>query len=165
MTPNILQWLREHVAPRIDSTTILLEIGSLNVNGSPRSVLPTSNWTGLDRVPGRGVDIVTSAATFLTQHSNRYGCIVACECYEHDPRWWLTDQLAKSHLSPDGLYVVTAPAIGFPFHDFGGDYYRFTEMAFKHVIFDRMEVLDLRTIPGDHPGENTVVGVAINRVK
>lgn len=165
MTPNILQWLRDKVAPHVNSETDVLEIGALNVNGSPRSVLPTSKWLGIDRVPGRGVDRVVPAEYFLFTPNKLWDMVIACECYEHDPRWWVTDALAKEALMPNGLYVVTAPAIGFPFHDYGGDYYRFTEMAFKSVILDGLEILDLRTIEGEKPGENTVVGVGLNRVR
>jgi hypothetical protein len=160
MTPNILKWLQTKVAPLVNSDTRLVEIGSLNVNGTPRSVLPTKNYTGVDRVPGRGVDLVAQAEPFLLAHTWKYDMVVACECYEHDPRWWLTDAAAKSALDYGGLYVVTAPAIGFPFHDYGGDYYRFTEMAFEEVMFKGYTIIDLQTIPGEKPGENTVVGVA-----
>jgi len=165
MTPHILHWLKRQVRPHVSLDSRVLEIGALNVNGSARDVLPVGNWLGIDRVPGRGVDLVTDAVEFMQSDTALYDVVIACECYEHDPRWWITDALAKVKLSYGGLYVVTAPAIGFPFHDFGGDYYRFTEMAFTRVIFEGMNVLDLQTIPGDHPGENTVVGVATNRVK
>lgn len=160
MTPNILQWLRDNVIQHINSDTNLLEIGSLNVNGSPRSVMPTSKYTGVDRVAGRGVDVVDIAEKYLITKTWQFDAVVACECYEHDPRWWITDDLAKSALKDKGLYIVTAPAIGFPFHDYGGDYYRFTEMAFEEVMFKGLTIMDLRTIPGEKPGENTVVGFA-----
>lgn len=160
MTPNIIKWLQTKVAPHVNSDTRICEIGSLNVNGSPRSCLPSSKYIGVDRVPGRGVDVVSQAHEYLASHTWAFDMVISCECYEHDPKWWITDEFAKSALDFKGLYVVTVPAIGFPFHDYGGDYYRFTEMALEQVMFKGYTILDLQTIPGDHDGEFTVVGFA-----
>lgn len=155
-----MRWLAATVGPLVSKESSVLEIGSLNVNGTPRSVLKCKHWTGLDKVAGKGVDIVSSAAEYLEHKKHAFDLVVACECYEHDPKWWVTDTLAKSALKVNALYVVTAPAIGFPFHDYGGDYYRFTEMAFREVIFENYDIINLRTIEAEHPMENTVVGVA-----
>jgi hypothetical protein len=84
---------------------------------------------------------------------------VACECYEHDPKWWLTNDSARNALKPGGLYVVTTPGISFPFHDFGGDFYRFTEMAFRDVIFEGFEVINITTAE-PKPTFTTVMGFA-----
>lgn len=158
MTPHILEWLREVVEPMRATFGDVFEVGSLNVNGSPRDVLAgkARSWIGCDRVPGRGVDEVGIAADVIGDR--KFDTVIACECYEHDPRFWETSTVARRALRVGGIYIVTSPSIGFPFHDYGGDFYRFTEMALRQFFFDGMIVLDVRTVGVD---EHCVVGCAM----
>lgn len=158
MTPDILHWLRTVVLPLRPSHGHVFEVGALNVNGSARDILgPASlSWVGCDRVSGPGVDEIGIAADVIG--ARRFDAVVACECYEHDPRFWETSAAVRAAIKPTGLYVVTSPTIGFPFHDYGGDFYRFTEMALHRFFFDGMTVLDVRTVGA--PGNQCVVGVA-----
>lgn len=160
MTPAILDWLKETVLPLQDSFGFVFEIGAMNINGSARDVLgpKAAKWIACDRRPGNGVELVANAADWLRVHPASCDMVVACECYEHDPFFWLTHKAAKAALKHGALYVVTSPTIGFPFHDYGGDFYRFTEMALRDALFAGLSVLDVRTV-GESEGQ-CVVGVA-----
>ena len=138
MTPGILSWLEINVKPALRASDRVLEIGALNVNGSARDVLQghVASWLGLDRTEGPGVDLAVNALDYLKSTSETYDVIIACECYEHDPFWWRTHEAALSCLSSGGLFVVTTPTLGFPYHSYGGDFYRFTEDAYRQAIFD-----------------------------
>lgn len=172
MSPNILSYLKHGVRPHMQRISKIAEIGALNVNGSAKQILHRyveegSTWVGIDRVKGKGVDIVANAVEWLADKQEQFDMVVACECYEHDPKWWLTSEVAKKAVKKGGLYVVTAPGIAFPFHDFGGDYYRFTEMAFREVVFENLTVIDVTSVHGmvgklaERPeGVPTVVGFA-----
>ncbi len=164
MNAEILSFLKYQVRPHMNPISRICEIGALNVNGSAKQILHRnpdagSTWIGLDFVPGRGVDIVGDAKIWLADKTNQFDVVVCCECYEHDPKWWQTNLAARAAIKPGGLYVVTTPGIGFPFHDFGGDYYRFTEMAYCSVIFEDFEILSL-TSAEPQPSFTTVMGVA-----
>jgi hypothetical protein len=165
MNESILGFLKRDVRPHMAKiVNHVCEIGSLNVNGSAKQMLHRSpeegsTWIGIDRVEGRGVDVVADAKEWLADKPEMFDIVVSCETYEHDPKWWLTNEVARNAVKRGGLYVVTVPGFAFPFHDFGGDYYRFTEMAFTSVMFEGFQVLHLRTAT-PRPGFPTVMGVA-----
>lgn len=160
MTPDILHWLRTVVLPCRPSHGDVFEVGALNVNGSARDILQAASksWVGCDRVSGPGVDEIGIAAVVIGDRT--FDTVVACECYEHDPRFWETSTAVRKSLRAGGLYIVTSPTIGFPFHDYGGDFYRFTEMSLSHFFFEGMTILDIRTVGA--PGNQCVVGVAVH---
>lgn len=164
MTNWILEWLTDIVLPLRPNFGKVFEIGSLNVNGSARDVLQpySTQWVGCDFTEGPGVDIKGAASVgFMWAAQNNYqiDTVVACECYEHDPLFFETHRRAVDSLKVNGIYIITSPTIGFPIHDYNGDYYRFTEQALTHFFFRGMEIVDVRTL-GKFPS-CCVAGVAI----
>lgn len=96
--------------PRRGAGRKVLEIGGLDVNGGLRHLVPYADWTAIDIVEGRGVDIVQDAADLYgnRQWEARYDLVVSAEVLEHTPRkvdilasaWWT--------LKPGGVLVVSA---------------------------------------------------------
>jgi hypothetical protein len=145
MTPQILDWLRSHVGPLLSGIERVVEIGAYNVNGSARDALQarTHSWIGLDREPGPCVDVVCQASVWLKDKECLFDLVISCEAYEHDPRFWETHEAASKSVSEGGLYVVTTPTLGFPYHSYGGDFYRFTEDTYRQVFFNNFELIAL----------------------
>lgn len=165
MTPYILDWLKDVVVP-LGPFGSVFEIGAVNINGSARDVMGehSESWIACDRFNGPGVSLVANAADWLGFNATRFDTVVACECYEHDADFWITNKAAKNALRAGGLYVISAPSIGFPLHEsdgngkqYGGDFFRFTQSAF-HSLFSPFTVLDVRLV--GPPGEQCVVGLA-----
>lgn len=167
MTPSILRWIAEVVQPQFAARrpAHVLEIGSLDVNGSARSVLRqySKEWLGVDRQVGPGVDWVGEVgelAATLTAGALPWADAVVCtEALEHDAHFWETLDYIRVLSRRPALWVVTTPANGFPYHGHPRDYYRFTEDAYHDVIFASMHVLDVRTIDGGGH-EKAVCGMA-----
>lgn len=89
----------------------VLELGSLDVNGSVRPLLASADsYHGIDLVDGPGVDEVADAATWRT--GRRFDVVVCAEVLEHAPQW--TDLLtnAWSLLAPGGWLLVTCATEG-----------------------------------------------------
>lgn len=148
MTPEIINWLRTNVRPLLTGQEKIAEIGSYNVNGSARDALQLAghSWTGIDRESGPCVDVVCQASDWLMSHlrtSGPFDVVISCEAYEHDPRFWETHQAAVRALAIGGLYIVTTPTLGFPYHSYGGDFYRFTEDTYRQVFFSDFEIIAL----------------------
>lgn len=164
MTSWIQQWLSDIVLPLREDFGKVFEIGALNVNGSARDVLQSrsQDWMGCDFTAGPGVDIQGPASVglmFAAQRGFLIDTIIACECYEHDPLFFQTHERARNALKVGGIYVITSPTIGFPIHDYNGDYYRFTEQALTKYFFHGMDIIDVRTV-GKSPSL-CVAGVAV----
>ena len=93
----------------------VLEVGSLNVNGTVREFFYECKYTGLDLGPGPGVDFVCHAADWTIYHSP-YEVIISCEALEHDKKWRETLKRCQELLLPGGLLIVTCAGHGRPAH-------------------------------------------------
>lgn len=89
----------------------VLEIGSLDINGSVREFFSGCQYLGIDIGPGRGVDLVVGGDRFRGPDAG-YDTIVSCECLEHDPHWQDTFRNALRMLRPDGIMIVTCAHLG-----------------------------------------------------
>lgn len=88
----------------------VLEIGSLDVNGSVRSLVDAAPWVGIDLDVGPGVDVVGSGHDFGPDAA--FATVVSSECLEHDPGWVDTLRNAVRVLRPGGLLLVTCATRG-----------------------------------------------------
>ena len=123
----------------------ILEVGSLNVNGSVRDLFDRYWYFGIDRKPGPGVDRVLDvrkAARFLnptkiTETINgfsAYGTVLCLEVIEHDPNPFEVLEAIESLLYAGGRLVLTTRGIGYPLHDEPEDYWRFTVHGVRRLI-------------------------------
>lgn len=85
----------------------VLEVGSLDINGSVRSLFEGCEYTGLDVVRGKGVDVVGFAHEFDAEPGS-FDTVISCEALEHDPFWRETLRKMADLLKPGGLLVITA---------------------------------------------------------
>ena len=93
----------------------ILEVGSLNVNGSLRGLFLCPEWSyvGLDLAPGPGVDIVTRCPYDLRDVKDRFDVIVSVSTLEHAARPWELMVGMRGRLVPGGWLCVVAPSGGF----------------------------------------------------
>ena len=83
----------------------VLEIGSLNINGTARVHWPNARWLGIDRQRGPGVDVV---ADFLDwQSDDRWDVVVCCEVLEHCADWRAIVGRVRPLLLQTGYFVGT----------------------------------------------------------
>lgn len=109
----------------------VLEVGSLDINGSVRQFFDDCSYTGVDLGEGKGVDLVSKGEE-LTFPDNHFDVAISCECFEHNPEWVRT--FANMVRMTSGLIIMTCATTGRPEHGtrrtspsdapFCGDYYR-----------------------------------------
>lgn len=163
MTPNILQFVTKSVfsLPRFQS---VLEVGSLDVNGSVRKVLQSRSvgYLGVDIVPGPGVDEVVQDVDDLLEREKRFDLIACCETLEHtlDPIRLVKSM--KELLAPGGFLLLTTPGYNFPVHRFPIDTFRFGEDCYRLVFFDGMDLLNLEVVK-DCVGYDIICGFGRKR--
>lgn len=92
----------------------VLEIGSRDINGSPRECFTASRhpirYTGLDIAPGPGVDVVADGATW--DGLVRFDLVICAEVLEHASNWRGIIANASKLLSPGGEFIGTAAGEG-----------------------------------------------------
>ncbi|MBV8380747.1 MAG: hypothetical protein JO369_08325 [Paucibacter sp.] len=89
----------------------VLEIGSLDINGSVRQFFEECDYTGLDVGEGKGVDVVCYGEDFGAK-ANSYDVVISCEAMEHNPGWKKTWLNMLRLASESGLVVMTCATIG-----------------------------------------------------
>ena len=89
----------------------MLEIGSLDINGSIRSYFSKAQYIGVDVGVGPGVDEVNQGQ--LVGHpTGAFDVAISCECLEHNPFWIETVANMFRMAKPGGLVVVSCATTG-----------------------------------------------------
>jgi SAM-dependent methyltransferase len=102
----------------------IVEIGSLDINGSLRSVAPPGNeYLGLDVAEGKGVDVVVDPYSLPLKNDTVDICI-SSSCFEHAEFFWLSFNEILRILKPQGIFYLNAPSNG-AFHRHPVDCWRF----------------------------------------
>jgi len=84
----------------------VVEIGSMEINGSVRGLLRGARYTGIDVRQGPGVDVVADGSTW--QPPEPVDCVLCLETMEHaeDPRAIVANALRM--LRPGGVLILSA---------------------------------------------------------
>jgi hypothetical protein len=108
----------------------VLEIGSLNINGSIRPFFEKCTYVGVDLGEGADVDVVARGED-LTYEDGAFDVVASCECFEHNPEWVAT--LKNMIRMASGLVFFSCATTGRKEHGtrrtspqdapFCGDYY------------------------------------------
>lgn len=116
----------------------VLEIGSLNVNGSVRENFPEAEYIGIDFREGPGVDLVLDAIDLPSKFPAGYFDIVLClETLEHCEHWADVLNSGWSVLKVGGKMCVTTPSKAKGYHGYPHDYWRFTVEDYARVFEDQ----------------------------
>ena len=130
----------------------VLEIGSLNINGSIRRFFNQCSYVGIDVSEGKDVDVVSNGEDF-SERADFFDVVISCECMEHNPGYEKTFLNMIRLLSAQGLMVMTCATYGRPQHGttasepssspltvmLGQEYYKnLVRNDFEFVVFDRI---------------------------
>jgi len=130
VTPEVMAFVRSALPGDLVRGRDVLEVGSRDVNGSPRHYLKSlspASYIGVDAVDGDGVDLVLQAEG-LEAHfgADRFGVVVSTEMLEHAEDWRTALLGMMAVAAPGGVLVLTTRSPGFDRHEWPGDYWRFT---------------------------------------
>lgn len=90
----------------------MVEIGSLNINGTVRDFFKPTAYLGVDVGPGNGVDLVAEGQN-LDFPDNHFDVAISAECFEHNPYW--AETFANMHRMAR-VVIFTCASEGRPEH-------------------------------------------------
>ena len=93
-----------------DDKVSVVEIGSRDINGTPRDLFPNARYIGIDVVDGKGVDKVADGAVWAPR--TKVDVVVCCETLEHTADWRDIIQNVAGMLKTGGLFLITAAGLG-----------------------------------------------------
>lgn len=150
MNDAVLSFLTCNIFPADVCGKHVLEVGSMDVNGSPRSVilpLKPARYLGVDVSPGNGVDLVCDASQ-LTEKVGRekFDLVLSTEMVEHVRDWRGVFLELKRAVAPGGLLAVTTRSPGFKYHAYPNDHWRYTPDHMRSIFSD-MDIIALESDP------------------
>lgn len=112
----------------------IIEIGSQNVNGSLRDIFPPGiEYTGVDFVDGKGVDVKLDDPYKLPFEDNSADMIISSSVFEHSEMFWLLHMEIMRVLKPHGLFYLNVPSNG-DVHRWPVDCWRFYADSGKALV-------------------------------
>ena len=102
--------VREHYPASFRGARVL-EVGSLDINGSVRELFSNCDYTGVDLALGPGVDLACQGqlVEFPTGH---FDTTISAECLEHNPFWRETVANMLRMTRPGGLVLISCATTG-----------------------------------------------------
>lgn len=130
MNPGALKFFQAH-KDKIKGQ--VLEVGSMNINGSIRSVIPVT--VGVDFRVGKDVDVVCDACDL----ENRFGpesfdAVVSCDALEHIQDWKAALENMWAVLKTDGWLVLTLASTNKGRHGYPSDYWRMKQEHLDQIF-------------------------------
>lgn len=89
----------------------VLEIGSLDINGSVRRFFQADEYIGLDVKLGPGVDVACEGQKYNAP-SDSFDVVISAECLEHNPYWVETMENMFRLVRQGGLVIMTCASPG-----------------------------------------------------
>lgn len=143
---SCLKFASKHLTKYLCPGRRILEVGSLNVNGSSRTTiepLAPSEYIGVDISPGKGVDTICRAENLVSHFGkDSFDIVISTELLEHVQDWKPVVSNIKNVCKPNGFILITTRSPGFPYHPCPIDIWRYTVPDFKHIFSD-FTILDL----------------------
>lgn len=130
----------------------VLEVGALDVNGSLQRVLKAwkpKKYIGVDIEMGPGVDKVCDILDIKEKFQEKFDIVISTETMEHVRDWRAAIHNLKAVTKPGGIILITTRSIGFFYHAYPHDYWRY-EPGDMEQIFSDCKILALESDP--YPG-------------
>lgn len=149
-----LEVVRQALQPSDVRGKRVIEVGSLDVNGSVRpdvEALAPAAYIGVDIRPGPGVDVICDAGDLVARFGEHaFDVVISTELLEHVRDWRGIISNLKRVAKPPGLLIVSTRSYGVDFHRRPFDFWRYEKEDFE-AIFADVVIEDLKLDPSD-PG-------------
>ena len=89
----------------------VLEVGSLDINGSIRQCFESCDYVGVDLEEGKGVDLAKEGQ-LLDFPTRSFDVVASAECLEHNPFWAETVVNMLRMMKEDGMISISCASYG-----------------------------------------------------
>jgi len=129
----------------------VIEVGSLNVNGSLRrdiEALGPASYIGVDIQMGSGVDRICRVEGLVRMFGREaFDVVVSTELIEHVKDWQAAIYNLKSVLRPGGVTLITTRSKGFKYHGYPYDFWRYEADDLRAIFAD----FEIKSLQSDSP--------------
>lgn len=107
---NYIQNLKNKYSNYFNNSKVI-EVGSLNINGTVRVFFNNCEYIGSDVDNGNCVDVVCEGQN-LKYEDNFFDTSISCECFEHNPYWIETFKNMYRMTKNNGIVIMTCATTG-----------------------------------------------------
>lgn len=107
---DFIQKTKDHF-PEFFIDVDVLEVGSLNINGTIRDFFNPKSYLGIDLIEGKDVDRVIPGNT-MDSPDESFDTTISTECFEHDKFWKDTFQNMYRMTKRGGAVIFTCASTG-----------------------------------------------------
>jgi len=136
---NCLIWGLENISVDEIMSKHILEVGSLDVNGTLRygiQRMKPLEYIGVDIIEGRGVDTVCKAEDLVEKFGKESFDFVLSTCMlEHVEDWKTCVSNIKGVCKRGGHILIIVPFM-YPYHEYPHDYWRFSKTDMIRIFRD-----------------------------
>lgn len=121
------RFVKEDLVDRRGQALQILDVGSMDVNGSYRQFFDDPDWTytGVDMEPGNGVDqVLPQPYDWSGLADEAYDVVISGQAFEHIEFPWVTILEVARVLRPGGLLCLIVPSGGYE-HRYPVDCWRY----------------------------------------
>lgn len=150
---SVMEFVKSSVEKKDIEGKHIIEIGSMDVNGSIKPLIIACNprsYLGVDIRYGRNVDLVWNAEELDLLPLGEFDYVFCTETLEHVLNWKKAVYNLKKLTKTNGKLLVTTVSNGFPLHEYPNDYWRFELEDFRKIFGDFENTLFLfnNQLPG-----------------
>jgi len=136
---NCIIWGLENISIDEIMSKRILEVGSLDVNGTLRygiQRMKPLEYIGIDIEEGRGVDIICKAENLVEKFGEESFDFVLSTCMlEHVQDWKACISQIKRVCKKEGHILIIVPSM-YPYHEYPHDYWRFSKTDMIRIFGD-----------------------------
>jgi len=140
MHKSIMNFGNKVLTKELIENKIVLNVGSLDVNGSWKSIIKSFKpkfYIGIDIQKGKGVDLTVAAEKLDTIYPEKlFDLIVSTETLEHIELWKEAILTMKKLLNLGGTLIITTRSRGCNYHPYPDDYWRYEIDDMKNIFSD-----------------------------
>jgi len=123
----------------VPANSLVLDVGSYDVNGTLKPLFSHCKYTGCDIGAGPNVDVVQTLPHVLPFTDESFDVVISANCLEHCKRPWELILEMDRVLKPSGIIAVSLPWVGIGYHPYPIDCYRITPDAMSELFGPWME--------------------------
>jgi len=137
---SCITFAAKYLTPDVVSGKRMLDVGACDFNGTIRPLMVSysvGEYMGIDLIDDPSVDRVMNADDVVEVFGKEsFDIVLSMEMMEHTRNWRRSLSGLKQVCKKEGIIVITSPSIGYPYHGYPDDFWRYEAEDLQYIMGD-----------------------------